>query len=87
MNGNGGSGYSATPPLRETIYDLLYERDEHGLDGVRPTLQAFATCLGIQWMHVTPLSDLAKRILDTKQDTPTTCSPRQHPYTRNKYAS
>lgn len=66
MNGNGGSGYSATPPLRETIYDLLYERDEHGLDGVQPTLQAFATCLGIQWMHVTPLSDLAKRILDTK---------------------
>lgn len=66
MNGNGGNGYSATPPLRETIYDLLYERDEHGLDGVQPTLQAFATCLGIQWMHITPLADLAKRILDTE---------------------
>ena len=66
MNGNGGNGYAATPPLRETIYDLLYERDEHGLDGVQPTLQAFATCLGIQWMHITPLADLAKRILDTE---------------------
>lgn len=57
----GGGGYSDNPPLREQVFDLLYEGDEH-MDSVWGTLSAFAKCLGVEYLNHDPLNVLAQRI-------------------------
>lgn len=67
----GGGGYSDNPPLREQVFDLLYEGDEH-MDSVWGTLSAFAKCLGVEYLNHDPLNVLAQRIAvkKTKQGEP-----------------
>lgn len=69
--GGGGGGYSDNPPLREQVFDLLYEGDEH-MDSVWGTLSAFAKCLGVEYLNHDPLNVLAQRIAvkKTKQGEP-----------------
>ena len=49
----GGGGYSDNPPLREQVFDLLYEGDERD-DSVWGTLSAFAKCLGVEYLNHDP---------------------------------
>lgn len=67
----GGGGYSDNPPLREQVFDLLYEGDERD-DSVWGTLSAFAKCLGVEYLNRDPLNVLAQRIAvkKTKQGEP-----------------
>ena len=67
----GGGGYSDNPPLREQVFDLLYEGDERD-DSVWGTLSAFAKCLGVEYLNHDPLNVLAQRIAvkKTKQGEP-----------------
>lgn len=64
----GGGGYTASAPLREAIYSLLYQRDDEGNSGIRITLTAFCQCLGISFMSRTPCGELAYRILHAEDD-------------------
>lgn len=60
-SGGGGGGYSDNPPLREQVFDLLYEGDEH-MDSVWGTLTAFAKCLNVTYLNHDHLSVIAHRI-------------------------
>lgn len=64
----GGGGYTASAPLREAIYSLLYQHDDEGNSGIRITLTGFCQCLGTQFMSRTPCGELAYRILHTVDD-------------------
>ena len=60
-NNGGGNRGSAPTPVRERIYDLLYEKSTTGAPGVRLTLTAYLDCMGQTWMHRDKLSVLAHR--------------------------
>ncbi|KAB8292070.1 hypothetical protein [Bifidobacterium apri] len=61
-NGGGGNRGNAPTPVRERIYDLLFEKSGTGAPGVRLTLTAYLDCLGQRYMHGDKLSVLAHRV-------------------------
>lgn len=59
--GHGGNRGTAPTPIRERIYDLLFEKSTTGAPGVRLTLTAYLDCMNTPYMHGDKLSVLAHR--------------------------